>query len=669
MISRIYDFMAWLPKELPLLLYPLLLLLMASYKAHFSRRADFSPVFMQPEQTRMLQGAACVAIIFHHLTQQITGYGSVSKGPITVFNDIGFLFTALFFFHSGYGLLISLYTKPDYLKQFLRRRLPSVLIPFWGINLLGVMLGRFGYGIRHSLSETLRYIFGIRLLNGNGWFIVEIAFFYLLFYFLFSRIHHKDAALALLCFAVLAVIYYSFMRGHDPTGRNEQWFRGEWWFNSTLSFAAGLLFARFKAGLTAFFQRHYAFLLALSAGLMILTTRFSIFMVRRYGYYHGGSLYGSWYGNQGGNLLRSFYGKHDAGVTYLAQTAACMAFLFFVLLLSMKITLGNRALVCLGEMRLELFLIHGYFVNRIFGAVRMSDFARFGVVTVCSIACSALLSPGMHWLVRKASGVLTSEKIRNRTLESELAEKIRKKRMKILKMAAAAGAVLGVAAALFSTIGRDRMARREYAEECEALSRAAVGEEVFWGRYETDRMRWGRERLPWILVQREGASVWLLSKYGIAGSWYHQKHEAVSWEDSDLRALLASETYLGIFSKYEKEDMIPDEGDWITLLTAAQAEQYFAEDRDRELAITEAARQDGTNINTLSKARGWDMKGYRSSWWWLRGNPGETSVTAPVVTVDGTISLSSKAVNKPGGAVRPLIHIALYSQSRQDLPE
>ena len=102
---------------------------------------------------------------------------------------------------------------------------------------------------------------------------------------------------------------------------------------------------------------------------------------------------------------------------------------------------------------------------------------------------------------------------------------------------------------------------------------------------------------------------------------------------------------------------IPVDGDLITLLTPEQAGRLFASDKDRELSITTAAQLQGTNINTMSKHHEWDMKGYRSSWWWLKGEGKE--ITAPIVTVDGTISLSEKTVNKPGGAVRPVIWVDL----------
>ncbi|MBE5943220.1 MAG: hypothetical protein E7264_11895 [Lachnospiraceae bacterium] len=63
----------------------------------------------------------------------------------------------------------------------------------------------------------------------------------------------------------------------------------------------------------------------------------------------------------------------------------------------------------------------------------------------------------------------------------------------------------------------------------------------------------------------------------------------------------------------------------------------------------------GTNVNSASKANRWDMKGYRSSWWWLRGE--KMSKTAPIVTEDGIVLTNEKYVNKPNGAVRPVVWV------------
>ena len=661
-----------------LLLFPFLWLSVTFYGAELRRGTGPSgdapaPSFLCPQQCMLIRASACIGVILHHLTQQVTGYGSVSVGPVTIFNYLGILFTALFFFFSGYGLLTSLYEKPGYLRSFLPRRLPAVLIPFWTVNLLGICLNAFFYGVHYTPSRILSDLSGLTLINSNGWFIVEIVILYLLFWLLFSLVKNRDTALVLLCLATCLLIVYASLQGHDVSGSKAHWFKGEWWYNSTVTFLFGLLYARFRKNIDAFFMRHYIFKLAVTALFFAFTLYLSVYAVRHLGYYYI-------------SPYLQYSERKARWITLAAQMAVCLVFTLLVLLLNMRITLGNRVLRHLSRITTELFLIHGYFVSRIFSSVRMPAPLRFGAVLCCSIACACVVSPFVRLTVRYVTAFLSARlaalpefplpafplsssrifrgKVHTTdTLEYEAALREKEKHKKKLRIAAAAGACLAVSAVLYLLADRFVITRLEYEKEKTALLGAEVGDEVLWGRYETDPKRPGKERLTWIVVRREADRVCLLCRSGIAGSSYHHKHEEIDWESSDLRSWLNSKQFTSIFSRYEAPAVIPENGDRITLPDVADAMEFFSNDNERELAITPAAQLSGTNINTLSKHHEWDLKGYRSSWWWLRGDAGQKKVTAPIVTVDGTIELSEKAVNKPNGAVRPMIWIRLEKKN------
>ena len=624
-----------------LTIYPVLLAAALFWGAQYSGRNTLSKDYLSLRQAGQIRSFACLGVILHHLTQQVTSYGVYYKGPVTLLNYAGILFTGVFFFFSGYGLLVGLYTKPDYLRSILTKRIPSVLIPFWCVNFLGILLNRFVYGLRGSLFSDFCDLTGITLVNSNGWFIIEIVILYLAFYLAFRLIRSRDAALLLLCLFTIALIVFSLLQGHDPPGDKSHWFRGEWWFNSTGTFIAGMLYARFREKAEALAQKCYP-AAAAAVSLLFAAAFFAAkYAVIHLGYYH---TYFTWTARQ------------DEVITLLLQTSACILFMMTVLLMNMRIRLNSRPMLLISRISTELFLVHGYFVNRIFRNVRMPDVVRFAVVTACSILCAAVLSPVIRSIVSRAAGYLSIQIKPPVTLEREIAERKRKKRVRILKAAAAVTAV-GIAAGF--VVNRFIVEPGQYRAECGRIADASVGEEVLWGRFETDRIRPGKERLTWIVIEREGNRARLLAKNGIAGSWYHQKHEAVLWEDSDIRRLINSGAFLSMFNRFEIENVVPVDGDLISLLTAEEASRIWKTDGERELAITAAAENEGTNINRLSKDNNWDMKGYRSSWWWLKGTGDVPEVTAPIVTVDGEISESEKAVNKPNGAIRPVIWVEM----------
>ena len=628
--------------NLLLSLYPVMLFLIVLFNAGLRPKDAGSEDFLSIGQTGAVQSAACIGIILHHLSQQVTNYGSLDKGLITVFSYAGILFTALFFFFSGYGLMTSLQNRTDYLNTFLQKRLPTVLIPFWLCNAIILLVNRLFYGIRYSLDRIVRYISGINLINGNGWFIIEIVIIYILFFVLFSTIGNRDIALGFLTMAVFCLIAYGFFSGHDP--KNEQWFKGEWWYNSTITFVLGLWYARFKNKLDRLFSLHYRTMAVLFSLLFIALFQFSVYCVRHFGYYY---------------YLSASVGRKYACITLISQSAACSAFIIWIILILMKITLGNRILSSLNKIRLPLFLLHGYFVNTVFGSIKMHSFFRFGAVIICSILAASVVSPLSAYLVNKVSRAFIPKKKTRGTLEWEDSVRIRRKRLRILKIFAVLSAALLLCVLMFQVLDNNILSQKRYLEESVALKNASVGDRVLWGRFETDPGHLGKERLYWIVIDKEEDSISLLCEKGIAGGVYHHRHQEISWENCDLRKHLNSDVFTGMFSKYEAADIVPQNGDMLSLLTVDEAESFFSSDKDRELAITEKARQSGTNTNVMSYHNYWGIKGYSSSWWWLRGETGKSDICAPIVTVDGTISQEEKAVNKPNGAIRPVIRVKI----------
>lgn len=620
-------------------IFPILLVILGTVGIKKAKRGEFSEDYLNLDQSKMMQAIACVCIILHHLTQQVTGYGVIEKGPITLFNYIGFLFTAIFFFFSGFGLITSIYGKPDYMRTFLKKRLPTVLIPFWIINTFGVLINVFIYGIHYNFKETLENIFGITLINGNGWFIVEIVLLYLLFYAFFTLIRNRDIALLFLSIASVLIIVYCFYNGHDPEG-DKHWFMGEWWYNSTITFIFGMYYARFRIGFDAFIKKHYKCLLIIFSILLSFALIASVFVQNRYGYYNEDI----------------YFGKRYALITLIVQSLACLIYTIFMLLLSLKLTLGNPPLKYLSKISMELFLIHGYFIHRIFGDIMISDILRFTLVLVCSLITTAVLTPGINFAVNCTIRILNRKKLTNDTLENEIAERIRTKRNRLITRAFAIMIILCCVFILYMTLGRQLIIQKEFMDEYATLKTANIGDHVMFGRFEADTSQLGRERLEWIVIGKDGDKLKLLSSKGIDGSYYHQKHENITWKKCDLREYINSEYFTDMFSKYEWS-CVCDDTDIFTLLTVDELYELYPNAEDRKLTVTDYAQATGTNANKISKLHQWDMKGYDSSWWWLKGSNIDGEITAPIVEIDGSISENSKYVNKPGGAIRPVLYL------------
>ncbi len=109
-----------------LLLLFVLLIICGVKRAVPGERRLFSP-----SGSAAVRGAAAAAVVLHHLSKEVA-----IPSLLLPFMPIGYLAVTLFYFYSGYGLYNQMEQRPDYLKRFYRNRLPKLLIPFWGINLL-----------------------------------------------------------------------------------------------------------------------------------------------------------------------------------------------------------------------------------------------------------------------------------------------------------------------------------------------------------------------------------------------------------------------------------------------------------------------------------------------------------------------------------------------------
>ena len=627
-----------------LLLYPIGLLLLTFFGAKYAGKGEFCDRLWDGEQAGMIKAFACIGVILHHVTQLVTVYGAVSFGPITLFNSLGILFTSLFFFFSGYGLVYRVMHQPDYLDGFLLHRLPAVLVPFFLSNIIGVLIRLYYQNIPTAKVDIVKAVFGLVLLNGNGWYFVEIFFLYLAFYFSFKWIKNKDISICFLGIATVIIIYIGFQNGHDTSTVGDHWFMGEWWYNSTIVFIMGVLVARFRERVLAFSKKHYTKLLILTAILFVVVFRVEEYVLDVYGYYRESIVIDA---------------INNKTVTLFAQMVLCIIFTWLVLLVNMKIAIGNKALSYISKISTEIFLLHGLFVKQIFSFRNWNVMLIYFVVIVCGIASASVL----YLVDRPVIALIQSfgkGKGYLKKCEPDLLRQRREKKRKCLIRGVVSVILLaGVAYLCFE--GYDRLIRTPLVckKEIQALKNASVGDEVWFGRYESDLVKPGKERISWLILERKGNQYLLVAKKGLAGSVYHQKHAKIRWEQSNLQNYLNETVYKEMFSSSEQKYIIsnPETEEMISLLSVKQAQTLFKNEESRQLALTEAAISEGTNVNYRSKVNDWDMKGYRSSWWWLRGDKAE--VTAPIVSVDGTILLDEKSVNKPNGAVRPAIWISV----------
>lgn len=284
------------------------------WKIRFSK-TDFFSDYLSLENTQMIKGIMAVLVVLHHL------YREIGEGVLFFFFDnVGVFCVCLFFFFSGYGLQKSNLSKPNYGRQILRRRIPSILIPtcfytvlYWGLSFL--------LGDGYTVGEVLRsFVNGSPILE-NGWYLLCIPVCYAVFGFS-VRLFPKNTAAVLWCNSLFALAWAVLCRSLGY---------GIHWYNSIAAFPAGLFWAVFESRLLPRLQKQYWLYLCLGAaacgGLYILAVKSSV---------------------------------ESVGIALC--WAAGLFFSLFVLLLLMKFRFGNPVLSLLGKVSFEIYGIHGLFI-------------------------------------------------------------------------------------------------------------------------------------------------------------------------------------------------------------------------------------------------------------------------------------------------------------------
>lgn len=327
-----------------------------------------------------LRGFFMLLIVLHHLSQQLN-----HPGAMKLLWGIGILCVSFFFYLSGYGLMKNYLHKENYFHAFFRRRYSKLLLPFFLCNLIYLCVNMLS-GISYSPVRLIRCLVGLELVNTHAWFILTIALYYLAFFLIFRFVKKRPAQYALFLFFQTGYVFFCMQKGNGL-----QLFEGAWWFNSSLLFFLGILLADYETRVTAFFQKNYRLLATLSVPVFLLFYMVSVYAVNAFPY-------------QAQEMSPLSPGMWRSWFDLCWQSLAAAAFCLMVTLFTMKVKCSNPLLRLLGKISLELYLIHGLFIQLFKGQLCTidNDFLFIPAVILCSVCAAYALYYPLHAMVKGA---------------------------------------------------------------------------------------------------------------------------------------------------------------------------------------------------------------------------------------------------------------------------
>lgn len=323
--------------------YDIIYSLILVWDVKFSGILTFHDNFLDLKILEGLKGFASISICFGHFNYETKKKsGIIFSIPFNVIN----LFTAFFFFCSGFDIMKSHLTKKDYLNNFLKRRFLKTLISFYTSNTIFLIMSIYFknyYSEPFPLYKQFNYynffcsLFGIHLCCNYHWFMIDLLLLYLLFYITFKYIKNKYISIFIM--QSINLYLFSFCKKNYSLYK---WFERLDYHDSVYSFYFGMILAIFEKQIIYIVKKLYL--------LFFIYALFNLKFLYNF-------------------KIPNFYTKsikvnYENTFKYLFYLNV-MYFRFYsaILIISMKFLLNNKILNFLGKYYLEIYLYHNLIIS------------------------------------------------------------------------------------------------------------------------------------------------------------------------------------------------------------------------------------------------------------------------------------------------------------------
>ena len=275
------------------------------------------------------------------------------------------LFYRNFFLYIWIWVDYKLTNEKKYLDGFCRKRLSSVLIPFYVCIFANVIYNCVA-GYKTGRCGIVLQLLGIKLVDDHMWYILEIVFFYLMFYWIFKRIINTSRALMMIGSGIVLITFFSM---NCQVGN--LWLQGKWWYESSIMFEIGMIIAYKKGAIVHWGKEKYNFILfigiLLFIGSLLILKR--MYACEEFSDATGINIY---------NLL----------LLFVTDCQVC-SYSICISLFMAKVHMENYFLKWLGSISLEIYLIHGLLMKIVPGN-------NISIYVILVLAGSVVFADALH---------------------------------------------------------------------------------------------------------------------------------------------------------------------------------------------------------------------------------------------------------------------------------
>ena len=375
--------------EFSIVFYITLAILLLILLVKASCRSSIEESFFDKVLSKEFQGFLAVFIIFHQTVVTLDHFANGNSRdfmfPFFNYFYYGILAVCFFFFSSGFGLMKRWLTDDKYIKGFMRRRIFTVLVPFFICNyiyLTDALINNIKIGNHFHPLEVVCSFFGFFLINNQMWFAVEIMILYLLFRIVFGKIRKPVLGILIMTGAVVIMMVIGLLCGHSDSPIMSYWFKGEWWYNTILMFPVGMLYAYKEEHLNKIFRKAFVSILIASGILLVIIDFIHRILIEKCIYWT--------------ETLGSDHPILDKLQGLGVETVFEIVFIIFVLTVMSRFKFGNPILKFLGKISLEMIMLNFLFSSKFYFL-----YTRYGIyVYLAAVLAGTIVSSSVVYFIK-----------------------------------------------------------------------------------------------------------------------------------------------------------------------------------------------------------------------------------------------------------------------------
>ncbi len=218
-----------------------------------------NPNYMSKETTTSIKGIFILLVFFSHFNSYVT---YTNQFDLIYYQHIGGqTMVTLFLFYSGYGVMESIKKKKEsYINSIPSKRFLSTLFNFDCAVILFLILGLLR-NETFSFNQIALSFIGWDSLGNSNWYIFVILLLYIITYFIFKLIKHKNYLLhATILLFTICVLVYSCIRFN---------IKPYYWYDTALCYVFGVFYSLLKEKVDTYLKHNLLWFIMLVASTIM----------------------------------------------------------------------------------------------------------------------------------------------------------------------------------------------------------------------------------------------------------------------------------------------------------------------------------------------------------------------------------------------------------------